>query len=694
MSLLDTIDRPADLRSLSLAQLGKLAEEIRREILTTVSGLGGHLASSLGAVELCLALHAVFEAPDDQLVWDMGYQAYAHKLITGRRQRFRTLKQLGGLSGFCNREESPYDCFTTGHGGTVLSTAMGLAIARDRVKSPRHVVAIIGDASLGEGMALEALNHIGHLKPSLLVVLNDNRMSIAKPVGGLSRYLNRLITNPTYNRLHRDVEQLVKRLPHGSALLRIGRKLEESVKGLFIPGQVFEEFGLRYIGPIDGHNLAELLLTLKNVQRLKGPILLHVSTTKGKGYRLAEEDPEQFHKIEPFDLVTGRPKTAPGSRLKAQGGRPSGSSLQPSASFSEVFSRELVRLGETNRRIIAITAAMPEGTGLGAFMRRFPDRCFDVGMAEQHAVGLAAGLAAGGLRPVFAVYSTFLQRAYDQIMHEMCLQRLPIVLALDRASLVGEDGPTHHGVFDVAYLRTLPNLSVLSPKDPQELAAMLRWAFEQEGPVALRYARGGILCGESLDSPRSLGTSPERKSKDEPLGRSEPIALGRAETLRQGKDVALLALGSMVYPALAAADALVKDGVQAQVVNARFAKPLDAAMVRQAARLGRLVTLEEAQVAGGFGSAVSEALDAAGWSGVAHLRIGLPDGFVEHGKRHELIRLCGLDPESLTRRIREWLRAQPAPALARPPRLSLEAGRGGGPGPSPTDALPLISEPS
>jgi 1-deoxy-D-xylulose-5-phosphate synthase len=528
---------------------------------------------------------------------------------------------------------------------------MGLAVARDRVKSPRHVVAIIGDASLGEGMALEALNHIGHLKPNLLVVLNDNRMSIAQPIGALSRYLNRLITNPTYNRLHRDLDAFINRLPHGSALLRLGRKLEESAKGLLMPGQVFEEFGLRYVGPIDGHNLPELIRTLRNVKRLKGPILLHVSTIKGKGYRLAEEDPEQFHKIEPFDLVTGRLKSAqhPGIKLRVKAAPSRSPGAQPAGgvSFSEVFSKELARLAESNRRIVAITAAMPEGTGLAAFMRRFPERCYDVGMAEQHAVGLAAGLAAGGLRPVFAVYSTFLQRAYDQIVHEVCLQRLPVVLAIDRASLVGEDGPTHHGVFDLAYLRTLPNLSVLSPKDPQELAAMLRWAFAQEGPVAIRYARGGILCGE-------------------PLGRCEPIEPGRAEALRPGTDVALVALGSLVYPALAAAQALAREGLSAQVINARFAKPIDEAMVRRAARLGRLVTLEEAQVAGGFGSAVSEALDAAGLSGVPHLRIGLPDAFVEHGKRHELIRLCGLDPASLTRRISGWCHARPAASVALP----------------------------
>ena len=627
MRLLDRIDRPADIKSLTFTQLAALAQEIREEILATISELGGHLASSLGAVELCLALHYAFDAPEDRLLWDMGYQAFAHKLITGRRDRFRTLKQLEGLSGFNHKDESPYDLFTTGHGGTVLSTALGLALADDQAKRPRRVVAVIGDASLGEGMALEALNHIGHLKPSLLVVLNDNKMSIAKPVGGLSRYLNRLITNPIYNRLHADIEQLVKRLPHGSKLVRLGRKVEESVKGFVVPGLVFEELGFRYIGPIDGHNPRELITTLKNVKRLKGPILLHVSTVKGKGYRFAEQDPERFHKTEPFEPATGRPK-ANGSRPKARA----------PATFTEAFSDELVRLAETNKRLVAITAAMPEGTGVRAFAARYPGRYLDVGMAEQHALGLAAGLARGGARPVVAVYSTFLQRAYDQIMHELCLQELPVVLAIDRAGLVGEDGPTHHGVFDLAYLRVLPNLTVVSPKDPAELRAMLQWALEQGGPVAIRYSRGGIVCGE-------------------PLGKPAKVAAGKSELLRPGKDLALLALGSLVYPALKVADALAQDGVEALVVNARFVKPLDEEMVKQAAQAGCLVTLEEAQVAGGFGSAVSEALDAQGLSAVPHLRIGLPDAFVEHGRRDELLRRARLDPESLVSRIARWYHA-------------------------------------
>ena len=662
MTLLETIDRPADIKSLTIAELSVLAQEIRDELLKTISALGGHLASSLGAVELCLALHYVFDAPDDQLVWDMGYQAFAHKLITGRRARFHTLKQLGGLSGFNNPKESPYDLFITGHGGTVLSTALGLAMARDQVQGSHHVVAVIGDASLGEGMALEALNHIGHVDHNLLVILNDNKMSIAKPVGALSRYLNRIITNPTYNRIRRDMKRLVERLPHGPQLVRVGHKMEESLKGLLVPGLVFEELGFRYVGPIDGHNLRELIVTLRNAKRMRGPILLHVLTVKGKGYRFAEQDPERFHKIEPFDLATGQLKaqqTAQGSparlsdpepgraglRARGKNGKPSTPNSEPrtniakdvdrAATFTEALSDELIHLGTTHSRLVVMTAAMPEGTGVSEFAKRFPQRCLDVGMAEQHALGLAAGLSRGGARPLIALYSTFLQRAYDQIMHEICLQELPVILAIDRAGLVGEDGPTHHGVFDIAYLRVLPNLLIVSPKDPAELRAMLHWALEQERPVAMRYARGGIVCGE-------------------PLGKASKVVSGKSETLRAGKDVALLALGSMVYPALNVAESLGREGIDAMVVNARFVKPVDEAMVKQAAQLGAIVTLEEAQIAGGFGSAVSETLGMMDGSGVPHLRIGLPDGFVEHGKRSELLKLCQLDPESLTKRILRW----------------------------------------
>ena len=553
MSILHTIERPADIKSLSASQLSTLAQDIREELLRTISELGGHLASSLGAVELCLALHYVFDAPEDQLVWDMGYQAFAHKLITGRREHFHTLKQFKGLSGFNNKDESPYDLFTTGHGGTVLSTALGLAMARDQVQGSHHVVAIIGDASLGEGMALEALNHIGHVKPKMLVILNDNKMSISTPVGGLSKYLNRIITDPRYNRFRDDFETFVKRLPKGPRLAKLARKLEESVKGMVTPGLLFEELGFVYVGPVDGHNLSELIATLQRIKRFKDPVLLHVMTVKGKGYRPAEQDPETFHKIEAFDRETGEQK--PGA-AKSRNGR----GKKTAATFTDAFSEELLRAAEQDEQVIAITAAMPEGTGVAEFSRRFPKQYFDVGMAEQHALGLAAGLARGGLRPVVAIYATFLQRAYDQIMHELCLQQLPVVLAIDRAGLVGEDGPTHHGVFDLAAMRVLPNLTIASPKDPDELKAMLRWALEQPGPVALRYSRGGIV--------------------GDPVGKTARIVSGKAEVLRQGADVAILAFGSLTYPALAAAERLAQQGIEATVVNARFAKPVDAALLR------------------------------------------------------------------------------------------------------------------
>lgn len=634
MKMLKAIERPTDIKALTIPQLASLSKEIREELIRTIAGLGGHLASSLGAVELCLALHYVYDAPEDHLLWDMGYQAFAHKLITGRRDQFHTLKQFGGLSGFNNPKESRYDLFVTGHGGTVLSTGLGLALADQRAGGKRRVVTIIGDASLGEGMALEALNHIGHVKPNLLVILNDNRMSIAKPVGGLSRYLNRIITNPTYNRVREDVQQLVRKLPKGQALVRLGNKVEESVKGFLTPGLVFEELGLRYIGPVDGHNLQELVTTLKNIKDLKGPILLHVSTLKGKGYKPAEEDPERFHKTEPFDVTSGAPRV-PGMAASRFASKMKTPARPTQESFTDAFSDELVKLGEADKRVMVLTAAMPEGTGVVEFAKRFPDRCIDVGMAEQHAVGLAAGMSRGGLKPIVAIYSTFMQRAYDQIMHELCLQELPTVLALDRASLVGEDGPTHHGIFDIGYLRVLPNIFIISPKDPAELRAMLQWAMEQNKTVALRYARGGIVCGE-------------------PLGKPAKIMLGKAEPLRPGKDLTLLALGSLVYPALKVAEDLSREGIDAAVVNARFVKPLDQEMVKQAAQTGAIVTLEEAQVAGGFGSAVSEALGELGLSATPHLRIGLEDAFIEHGKRSELLQLCKLDPESLFKRILAW----------------------------------------
>jgi len=654
MRLLDQIRTPNDLKQIPIRQLPSLAQDMRQELLSVISHLGGHLASSLGAMELCVALHYVFDAPTDKLVWDMGYQAYGHKMLTGRRDRIHTLKQFRGLTGFNNKNESPYDLFTTGHGGTCLSTAMGLALARDlpaprdgeegvarqagRTQQRHQVVAILGDASLGEGMALEALNHIGHVKPNMVVILNDNKMSIATPVGGLSRCLNRMITNPLYNRLRADLKGLVEHhLPKGKKLVRLGDRMQESLKGFLVPGLLFEELGLRYVGPIDGHNLPELIATLKNVKRLKGPILLHVLTTKGKGYTPAEQDPETFHKIEAFDLATGAVKAqGPKAKAAGNGSKPRAPAFTASTSFTDAFTSTLLELAEQDSRIMAITAAMPEGTGVAEFGRRFPDRYFDVGMAEQHGVGLAAGLARAGQKPIVAMYSTFLQRAYDQIMHEVSLQELPVIFAIDRGGLVGEDGPTHHGVFDLTYLRAFPNLVVLSPKDPEELRQMLRWAADAQRPVAIRYSRGGIVCGE-------------------PLGRGARVSFGRAEVLQEGRDLGIFALGSMVYPALEVANRLRQQGVEATVVNARFAKPLDRAAIRQLAnQTSAIVTIEEGQLAGGFGSAVSETLEALGFTQVPLHRIALPDQYVEHGTRAQLLKLCQLDADGLTRRIATW----------------------------------------
>ena len=624
---LEKINSPADVKRLSVAELPKLAEEVRTKILEVVSDTGGHLASSLGAVELVLALHYVFEAPKDQLVWDMGYQAYTHKLITGRRDRFHTLKQFEGLSGFSHKDESPYDLFTTGHGGTAISSALGLACARDFQKKTHHVVAIIGDAALGEGMALEALNHTGHLKPNMIVILNDNEWSISRTIGAVSRYLNRIITNPVYNRICYRVEKLLKGIPRvGKRVAKEAHRFEEGVKNLLVPGILFEELGFRYIGPIDGHNLDLFIKTLRNAKDLEGPLLLHVVTKKGKGYSFAEKFPEKFHKIEPFNIKTGEEKPA----------------KEGVVSFTDGFTQGLLEEASRDARVVAITAAMPLGTGLTQFAARFPERFFDVGMAEQHAVGFAAGLAKSGMRPVVAIYSTFLQRAFDQIIHELCIQNLPVLLAIDRAGIVGVDGITHHGIFDIAYLRSIPNLTILAPKDSNELRQMLKFALQQKGPVALRYARGDIHKTELL----------------KPNGK---IFLGKAELLQDGVDVAILAVGNMVYPSLRAAKMLEEEGIHAAVVNARFIKPLDTELLLELSRrISHFVTVEDAMREAGFGSAVMECFSAHEKEAVRVRALGVPPRFIEHGKTELLLREVGLTPEAIAQAVREELRAEKA----------------------------------
>src|SRR5581483_2085766 len=534
MALLDQINDPKDLKKIPREALPQLAQEIRERILQVVADKGGHLGASLGAVELTIALHTVFDAPRDRFVWDTGHQAYPHKLLTGRRDLFPTLRQYQGISGFLSRAESPYDTFGAGHAGTSISAALGMVEARDHQNGKYHVVAIIGDGSMTAGMAYEALNHAGALKRNIIVVLNDNEMSISKNVGAFSAYLNRIITGPLYTKVRSETAHLLKNIPKiGEPMFRAAKRAEESVKGLITPGLLFEEMGFRYIGPIDGHRLDHLLTTFENVKQLDGPLLVHLITKKGKGYSPAEADPAAFHGTSAFDLSTGL--------AKKKAALPT---------YTGVFASGLIALAEENPKIVAITAAMPEGTGLSKFAKEFPDRFYDVGIAEQHGVTLAAGMAADGLRPVVAIYSTFLQRAYDQIVHDVALQNLPVVFCLDRAGLVGEDGPTHNGVFDIAYLRAIPNLTIMAPKDENELQRMLAAAVTQPGPVALRYPRGEGM-GVPLDA------------------KPAALAIGKGELLKgeptEEWDVALIALGSMVYPALAAAALLEAEGVVAGV---------------------------------------------------------------------------------------------------------------------------------
>ena len=619
--LLDEIQDPSDLKALSMAQLGQLAQEMREEILRVVSVNGGHLGPSLGVVELTLALHRVFDSPRDQIVWDVGHQAYGHKLLTGRRDRFHTLRQYGGISGFTRRAESPHDIFGAGHGGTSISAAAGLAAARDLAGSDHHVVAVIGDGSFTAGMAYEAMNHAGGLGTRLLVILNDNEMSISPNVGAMARYFTRITTTPVYRRLEADVWDLLGKIPSLGGKARLAaRRIKEGLKGLMVPGLLFEELGFKYYGPMDGHDIPQLVRTLKELKEFNQPVLLHVLTKKGKGVSFAEAAPTKYHGLGPFDKITGQ---------TAAGGAPT---------FSQEFARILIEIAEQDPRVVAVTAAMLEGTGLRAFQERFPDRTFDVGMAEQHAVGLAAGMAVNGRRPVCAIYSTFLQRAYDQVVHDVALQNLPVVFAMDRAGFTGDDGPTHHGMFDLAYLRAVPNLTIMAPADEQDFGDMLFAAATQAGgPTAIRYPRASVT-GRGRQGFR-------------------PAEWGKAAPVRKGKDLAIWGLGTGVELALAAARLLEEGGLSAAVVNARFVKPLDEALlVEQAQRFRRIVTVEEAQLAGGFGSAVLEALERNEVTGVEVKRVGIPDEFILHGKRELLLRDVGLTPEHIARKVTEWWR--------------------------------------
>lgn len=622
-SLLDRINTPADVKALERGQLEQLAKEIRARMIGTVSRTGGHLAASLGAVELAVALHYVFSAPADKLIWDVGHQAYAHKLLTGRRDRFESLRQAGGLSGFPRRSESEYDAFDTGHGSTAIAAGVGMAKARDLAKKDFAVIAVVGDGAMTGGMAFEALNLAGHLKTALIVILNDNQMSISHNVGALAGYLSKVRLDPHYLRAKSDFETVVSRLPLGESVIDAVGRFKDGIKQLLIPGMLFEELGFTYLGPIDGHHLPTLVDTLEQAHSLARPVLIHAMTQKGRGYEPAENDAAKWHRTGAFDVETGEPLTSPGG-----------------ISFTHVFGKSMVQAGERDPRVVAITAAMKEATGLGEFADRFPPRFFDVGMAEQTAVTFAAGLAAEGLRPVVAVYSTFLQRGYDQIVHDVALPHLPVTLALDRAGLVGEDGPTHHGAFDLCYLRHIPGLVVMAPSDLTELGAMLRTGLELGAPAAIRYPRG--------------------EGANAPVGEVEALPVGKADLLRPGDAVVLLALGTMVAPALAAAELLAGQGLEAAVVNARFVKPLDTELICDLARdCGRVVTIEENAAAGGFGSAVVEMLQLRGLS-IPTLLLGLPDRFIEHGKRQKLLADIGLEPHAIAATVARFVTAGPA----------------------------------
>lgn len=619
--LLETIDEPQRLGELSLPELEQLAAELRTYIIQTVAQTGGHLAPSLGTVELTLALYSVFKLPRDKVIWDVGHQAYAHKILTGRREAFTALRRYGGITGFPCRTESPYDAFGVGHASTSISAALGMAIARDLDDRGEHVIAVIGDGAMTGGEAFEALNHAGQLGKRLIVILNDNGMSIDTNVGAMSEYLSRLRVMPQYNKAKKDLEGFFRSIPHiGDTVLKTAEYIKDGVKSVLVPGGIFAEMGFTYVGPLDGHNLRLLREVFSEIRMMDGPVLVHVHTKKGRGYLPAEIEPDKFHGVGTFDVISGQVK-------KDEGAPPT---------YTEVFGQTLVKLAAENPNITAITAAMPGGTGLKVFAEKFPNRYFDVGIAEEHAVTLAAGMAAAGKRPVAAIYSTFAQRAYDQLLHDVCLQNLPVTLCLDRAGLVGDDGPTHHGVFDLSYLRMMPNMTVMAPKDENELRRMLITALSLDGPAALRYPRGTAAGVPLTDD-------------------VQPLPLGKGEILREGGDVCFLAVGSMTANALQAAELLAADGIAAEVVNMRFVKPLDRELLLEAAgHVKLLVTVEENVLAGGFGSAVLECLADAGRT-VPLLRLGIPDRFVPQGDRSLLWEECGLLPYQMAARVRERL---------------------------------------
>jgi len=640
MSILDRVPTPEELRKLDRAELEPLADELREEIVHLVSKTGGHFSSNLGSVELTIALHYLFDTPRDLLVWDVGHQTYPHKILTGRRDRMHTLRQYGGLSGFCLRSESEFDVIAAGHASTSISAALGLAIARDLRGESHHVVAIIGDGSMTAGMAFEAMNQAGHVGNRLIVILNDNSMSISPSVGALTKYLEALMAGRHYAKLKDDVKAMLHKLPGiGDPVLEVAKGLEEGIRQVFTPGTLFEELGFRYIGPVNGHSIPALLDVLEQAKRIDGPVLIHAITKKGKGYKYAEDEPVEYHGPSPFDPVAG-----------IQKGK---SSSAPS--YTSVFGKAVIKLAEHDPRIVAITASMPDGTGLVPYSQRFPDRFLNTGIAEQHSVTLAGGLALGGMRPVVAIYSTFLQRGFDQIFHDVCLMDLPVTFALDRGGIAGNDGWTHHGLFDYAYFRIFPHTIVMAPKDENELQHMLATAVEQSHPTALRFPRGAGV-GVALDA------------------ELRHLPIGKAEVLRRGKDGLVWAIGSTVHPALEAASRLAKEGTDLTVVNARFVKPLDRELLRaqleqlgqsSGARGARLATVEEHVVAGGFGAAALEAISEMELEGVESLLIGVPDKFIPHGSQDVLRKMLGLDADGLYFRFRSFFAAGAAKSAGR-----------------------------
>jgi 1-deoxy-D-xylulose-5-phosphate synthase len=623
MNLLSNINHPSDLRKLPVDKLQQVADEVRQFIIETCSRIGGHTGASLGAVELAVAMHYVFDTPTDRLVWDVGHQAYAHKILTGRKNDFHTIKQYDGLSGFLRRDESEYDTFGAGHASTSLSAALGMAIARDTKGEDFHVCALIGDSSLAGGMAMEAVNQAGHLKSRMIVILNDNEMSIAPAVGALTRYLNRIKEAQSYQHLKEEIGDTLEAVPgFGHSLRKAAKSFKDAIAAAVLPGALVNELGFKYIGYVDGHNVPMLVKALEEAKKIDdGPVIVHALTTKGKGFPNPEKNYYAYHATGPFDINTGLPIS-------------SGKVLPPT--YTEVFGRTMCELMARDEKIVALTAAMPDGTGVDKILEKFPERAFDVGIAEQHAITFCAGMACEGLKPVAAIYSTFLQRAFDQIIHDVCLQNLNVTFAMDRAGIVGADGPTHHGLLDIAYLRGYPNIVLMAPKDEGEMRDMMLTAIDHPGAAAIRYPRGN---GVGVD----LSTPPKH------------LEIGKAEILRDGGDIAILGFGSMVYPSVSAGELLAKDGIETTVINARFVKPLDSELIIALARSKRLiVTVEEAYLAGGFGSAVMELLEENGLQdAVKVVRMGVPDRIVTHGDAKLLLAKYGLDADGIYNKVKE-----------------------------------------